>query len=145
MVQTKEEFIKSRNLQKEYVERQVELRDACYYMISDTDLSYIRFTQPNLDCDLDVFIKELQAIKEKIQTIKNVSDIRFVQHWTGHEDCEFYVSYSQLEDDGEFNKRVDDLYDAYVRHQQIMKEKAAEKKRLYQEELEELNKKYNIL
>ena len=81
-VQSIKEFIKSRNLQKEYVERQEELSDACYDMTSDTDLSYIRFTQPNLDCDLDVFIKELQAIK---------------------------------------------------------------KKRLYQEELEELNKKYNIL
>lgn len=145
MEKTKEEFIKSRNLQKEYVERQEELSDACYDMTSDTDLSYIRFTQPNLDCDLDVFIKELQAIKKKIQSLKNVSDIRFIQNWIGYEDCEFYVSYSQLEDDGEFNKRVDNLYDEYVRRQQIMEEKAAEKKRLYQEELEELNKKYNIL
>ena len=89
--------------------------------------------------------RKLQAIKKKIQSLKNVSDIRFIQNWTWYEDCEFYVSYSQLEDDGEFNKRVDNLYDEYVRHQQIMEEKAAEKKRLYQEELEELNKKYNIL
>lgn len=70
MEKTKEEFIKSRNLQKEYVERQEELSDACYDMTSDTDLSYIRFTQPNLDCDLDVFIKELQAIKKKFNLLK---------------------------------------------------------------------------
>ena len=120
---TKYEFVKAQHLEKEYVEK---------YLLFDKEY---RDGDGDIFCQIDKFAEVLENISIILKSLTNVRNIYVGKHRLFGE-LEICVSYQQLENDNEFNERVNDLYSKYIQQEQQKKEI------MYQKELKKLNEKY---
>ena len=120
---TKYEFVKAQHLEKEYVEK---------YLLFDKEY---RDGDGDIFCQIDKFAEVLENISIILKSLTNVRNI-YVDKRRFFGEVEICVSYQQLENDNEFNERVNNLYSKYIQ-QELQKTEI-----MYQKELKKLNEKY---
>lgn len=133
---TQKEYLQVHNLQKEWVKKSVELPN---------ELKEDNRDDGSVNCELDVFVLRILEIEKRLQNLKAVRNIRFVQEWTGYEDCNICINYEQYETEKEFSERVQHQYEEWKESEKIREANAEKKDDEYKKELEKLNLKYGKL
>lgn len=128
---TQQEYVNNHNIHRIWVKKYVELPDE----VKDEPSG-------NVNCELDVFVLRMLEIEKRLQNLKAVRNIRFVQEWTGYEECNICINYEQYETEQEFSERVQHQYEEWKENEKIREANAEKKDEEYKKELEKLNLKY---